>query len=141
MVGGQAGDELAVANGCGEPAADLSQHAVAREAPVLGVDPLEAVDVDENERQRTLVALCAPRLGAQLLVKGAMIGEVRQLVAGREGSQLRARVGERDGGLRCESELEQSDGVAAFGDECAPEPGSDADGRGSAGAACPVRKT
>ena len=82
VVGGQAGDELAVANGRGEPAADLRQRAVAGEAPVLGVDPLEAVDVDEDERERALVALRAPRLGAQLLVEGAVIGEVRQLVAG-----------------------------------------------------------
>ena len=86
VVGGQTRDELAVANGRCEPAADLRQHAVAREAPVLGVDPLEAVDVDEDERERTLVALCAPRLGAQLLVEGAMVGKVRQLVAGREGA-------------------------------------------------------
>ena len=90
---------------------------------MLGVDPFEAVDIDEDERERALVALCAPRLGAKLLVESAVIGEVRQLIARRKGAQLGAGVGERDGRLRCESELEQSYGVAAFGDERTPEPG------------------
>ena len=59
VVGGEAGDELAVAHGGGEPPADLREHPVAGEAPVLGVDRLEAVDVDEHERKGALVALRA----------------------------------------------------------------------------------
>ena len=128
VVGREPGDELAVPDGRGEAAADLRQHPVAGEAPVLGVDPLEAVDVDEDERERAFVALCAAGLGAQLLVEGAVVGEVRERVACRERGQLGARVGERDGRLCSERELEQPDGVAAFGDKCAPEPGADADG-------------
>ena len=64
-------------------------------------------------------------------MEGAVVGKVRELVARRERSELGARVGERDGGLRGERELEQPDGVAAFGDERSPEAGSDADRCGS----------
>ena len=74
---------------------------------MLGVDLLEAVDVDEDERERALVALCAPSLGAQLLVEGAVVGKVRELVARRERSQLGARVGERDRRLGASASCEQ----------------------------------
>ena len=50
----------------------------------------------EDERERALVALRAPRLGAQLLVEGAVVGKVRELVARCERAELGARVGERD---------------------------------------------
>ena len=108
VVGRQAGDELAVPDRCCEPAADLGQRAVAREAAVLGVDLLEVVDVDQDERERALVALCAPCFRAQLLVEGAVVGQVRQLVACGERTELGARVGEADGRLRGEGERRES---------------------------------
>lgn len=131
MVGRQPGDEFAVPDGCGEPPAHLRQQPVARESSMLGVDLLEPVDVDEDERERSFVALRPPRFGTQLLVEGAVVGKVRELVARRERSQLRARIGERNRGLSGERELEQPGVVASFGDQRAPEPGSDADRRGS----------
>jgi hypothetical protein len=48
---------------------------------VRGVDLLEVVDVDQDERERPLMALGSPCLGTQLLVEGAMVGQVRQLIA------------------------------------------------------------
>ena len=77
------------------------------------------------------MALCPARLGAQLLVEGAVVGKIGQLVASRERAELGAGVRECDCGLRGERELEQARGVAVGGDESAPEPGADADGCGS----------
>ncbi len=98
---------------------------------MLGVDPLEAVDVDDDERERAFMALRAPRLGAQLLVEGAVVGKVRELVACGERRQLGACVGERDRGLRRERELRAAAPGPPSDDERAPEPGADADGGGS----------
>ena len=97
---------------------------------MLGVDLLEAVNVDEHERERAFMALRAPRLGPQLFVKSAVIGKIRKLVSRRERCQPGTCVGERDRGLRCERECEQPLRVS-LGDERAPEPGADADRGGS----------
>ena len=59
-----------------EAASDLGQRAVAGEAAVLGVDALEAVDVDQDERERALVALraAAPRRAAARGRRGCRAG-------------------------------------------------------------------
>ena len=96
---------------------------------MLGVDLLEVVDVDQDERERSLVALGASRLGPQLLVEGAVVGQVRQLVAGGKRAELGAGVGEADGRLSGEGESRERSLSRAHRDECAPEPSADADRR------------
>ena len=131
VVGGEPGDELAVPDGRGEAAADLGQHPVAGEAAVLGVDPLEAVDVDEDEREGALVPLRASRLGAQLLVEGAVVGQVRQLSpASRARPAGRSRRRTRSAGCAASASSSSRDGSLALGDD-APQSGRR---RGSAAA-------
>ena len=107
---------------------------------MLGVDLLEVVDVDQDEGERTLMALGTPRLRPQLLVESAVVRQVRQLIAGGERAELGTGVGKADGRLGGEGERRESVAVAANRDECSPEPSADADRRG-ASAARPVRKT
>ena len=60
-----------------------------------------------------------------------MIGQVRQLVAGGECASWALASANATAGCAARASVEQSVGVAAFGDERAPEPGADADRRGS----------
>ena len=126
VVGGEPGDELAVPDGGGEAAADLGENTVAGKAAMLGVDPAEAVDVDEHEREGALVPVGAARLGAELLVEGAVVGQVRQMVARRERAQLGARICECDRRLRSERELCETCCVCALRHDRAPDAGADA---------------
>ena len=141
LVGGEPRDELAVADRGGEPAPDFGEHAVAREPAVLGVDALEAVDVDEDEGERALVALRAAGLGAELLVEGAAVGKVRERVAGRQRAELGARVGEGDRGLGSDRELAASRTAAPFSATSAPQRRAPIRIGAAPGAAWPVRKT
>jgi hypothetical protein len=99
--------------------------------PCSAFDLLEVVDVDQNEREHTLVARGPPCLGPKLVVESAVVGQVRQPVAGGERAELGAGIGEADGRLSCDGEGREAVTVRARGDDCAPEPSADTDRRGT----------
>ena len=67
--------------------ADLAQDAIAVGAAVLGVDPGEAVDVEEGESERAAVALNARELGLERLVEVALVAKAGERIAQREAVQ------------------------------------------------------
>ena len=61
LVAAQAGDDVALAQATGEARRDFLQQLVARLVAERVVDQLEAVEVDEQHRELTLVAPCGVR--------------------------------------------------------------------------------
>ena len=131
VVGADAGDDLSLAHGSRDALGRLRECAIAGEAAVLLVEPAEAVEVDEHERQRALVALRAANLGAELLVEGAVVGQVRQRVARAERGEAGACVGVGDRTLRDLGERGERLRVGALADEHAPGLVADADRSGA----------
>ncbi len=67
--------------------ADLAQNAIAVGAAVLGVDPGEAVDVEEGESEGAAVALNARELGLERLAEVALVAKAGERIAEREAVQ------------------------------------------------------
>ena len=80
-------------------ASDLAQHVVPDDMSLLVVDLLEAVEIEEDERDRLVPARRVEQLG-QVLVEGALVRETGEGVASRleVGHREPALAGERDGG-------------------------------------------
>ncbi len=55
--------------------AEAAQEAVAAGVPTTVVDGLELVEVDDQERERVLVARCRRHLAIELLLEGPMVAE------------------------------------------------------------------
>ena len=79
-------------------AAHLGERARAGQVAVLVVDPLEAVEVEEDHRQRDAVALAALDLAAEVEVQVARVEQPREVVGDREllGALEQDRVLDRD---------------------------------------------
>ena len=60
--------------------AEAAQEAVATGVPSTVVDGLELVEVDDQERERVLVARCRRHLAIELLLEGPMVAESRQRI-------------------------------------------------------------
>ena len=56
LVTAVAGDECSFSGGILQAARDVDQHPVAGGVPVSVVDPLEAVEIDEDQRDRPTVS-------------------------------------------------------------------------------------
>ena len=69
---------------------DLAQDAVAGLVPERVVDRLEAIDVDEHDRQRRLVAAVALQLAADDLVEEAAVARAGQRVGDRRSGAARS---------------------------------------------------
>ena len=63
-----------------EAGGDAGEHGVAAGVPVAVVDRLEAVDVDEHDRQRAIVARRAAHERGELAAEEAPVVQARQLV-------------------------------------------------------------
>ena len=88
MVGQQHGELVAAEAerlaSLAQPRRDLREHAVARGVPVLVVDPLEVVDVDQAEAERHAGFLCGDELTLQPLVEVPVVAEPGQRVGERK---------------------------------------------------------
>ena len=60
--------------------AEAAQHAVAAGVPTTVVDGLELVEVDDQQRERVLVAQCRRHLAIELLLEGPMVAEPGQRI-------------------------------------------------------------
>ena len=74
----------------GRPGGRTSQHAgehpqdrVALRVPVTLVDELEVVDVEHDQRERVVVARGGGHRVRELVLEGALVGQVGEPVAGR----------------------------------------------------------
>ena len=73
-----------LAHRLGQDAAHLGQGARAGQVPVLVVDALEAVQVEEDDRERDAVALAALDLAPDVEVQVARVEELGQVVGDGE---------------------------------------------------------
>src|SRR6185437_1628462 len=85
----------------GELLRELPQDAVADRVAVAVVDPLEVVEVGEDERERLSEALGARELGRELVVAVAAVREAREPVHERLplDDPVQSRILERDHGV------------------------------------------
>jgi hypothetical protein len=79
----QARDGIAVAHGAGQPLRDDAQHLVARLVALLIIDALEAVQIDEEQRDRAAVAPHALQRMRQLLLKRGTVVQTRECIVVR----------------------------------------------------------
>ena len=93
LVGAQAREDVLLAHGAAQQRADLDQHLVGHVQAGAVVELAEAVDVDEGDGQRAVVALGARDLLGQALAEGAVVGQAGERVGGRLGVQPRAILG------------------------------------------------
>ena len=83
LVAAQARDDVAAAHAAGDAATDLAQRLVAHRVAQAVVDQLEAVDVDEQQREAALVALGLRQRMAEALGEEGAVEEPGHLVARR----------------------------------------------------------
>ena len=95
LVAAVAGQDVGLAHRLHQDAAHLGQGARARQVAVRVVDALEAVQVQEDDRERDAVALAALDLAADVDVQVARVEELGEVVG--DGELLRAL--EEDGVL------------------------------------------
>ena len=81
----------------GERARELAQHAVAGRMALVVVQPLEVVEVEEDERQPAAGGVRAEERTVDVLLEGAVVAELGQRVGPGLGMRLGepARIGER----------------------------------------------
>ena len=105
FVAAEAGDDVGFTGAPADHGAGFDQRLAARQVPVAVVDLLEAVEVEEQQRQRAAAAHRALGFAAQHQVQVARVVQPRQVVGDRQRLCLleRQRVVERNGGR-----LEQS---------------------------------
>ncbi len=80
LLAARAEDLLAAADGTPNRAPERAEHLVSRGMAVRVVDPLEVVEVEQDERGLRVAAESAAQASLQVLVEGAMVGEAGQQV-------------------------------------------------------------
>ena len=88
LVAAVARGDVGVAHRGADQEADLAQRAAAAQVAVGVVDRLEAVEVDEQQRQRAAVAVDQLQLAVERLVEVAEVVERRDLVGDRHLARL-----------------------------------------------------
>ena len=97
-VGAHPREDVLLAHGAAQQGADLDQHLVGGVQAGAVVELAEAVDVDEGDGQRAVVALGARDLLGQALAEGAVVGQAGERVGRRLGVEPRAILGVGHGG-------------------------------------------
>ena len=92
-VGAHPRDDVLVADGAAQEGADLDQHLVGGVQAGAIVERAEAVDVDEGDGQRAVVALGAGDLLGQALAEDAVVGQAGERVDCRLVVEPRAILG------------------------------------------------
>ena len=107
LVAADAEGAVAVAQGVADAVGHADEEAVAGGMAFAVVDDLEVVEVDEQQRDRHLVASVELQLAVQLLLEGAMVAEAGETVVQRvlaglavEHLELRLRPGQVVEGLQ-----------------------------------------
>ena len=98
LVGAQAGEDVLLAHRAAQQRADLHQHLVGHVEAGAVVEVAKAVDVDEGDGQRAVVALGARDLLGQALAEGAVVGQAGEHVRRRLGVHPGAMLGVGHGG-------------------------------------------
>ena len=143
LVGAQAREDVLLAQRAAQQRADLHEHLVGHVQAGAVVEVAEAVDVEQGDGQRAVVALGARDLLGQPLAEGAVVGQAGERVRRRLGVQAGAVLGVGHGGgdevgvvlqalLGAGGELVR---VAGHDDERAPHRGAVAHRRGESHAA------
>ena len=83
LVGAHAREDVLLAQRGAQEPADLGEHGVGRLEAGAVAELAEAVDVDERDGERAVVALRARDLLGQALAEGAVVGQAGQRVDGR----------------------------------------------------------
>jgi hypothetical protein len=81
LLAADAGQQLLRAEQALEAVRQRPQHGVAADVAVGVVDPLEVIDVEQDQRQRTRVAAGALELAIELFLEAAPVEDVGQAVA------------------------------------------------------------
>src|SRR5690606_32273947 len=81
-------DDVDLAGAEGGKLGDLPQHEVASAVPVGVVAGAEMIDVEEQQRERTIVAAGAAELAVEGLVEITTVEHLRQTVGGRQSEEL-----------------------------------------------------
>lgn len=92
LLAAHAPDHVVRAHGGAEHLGDRPRHLVARAVTVRVVDPLEVVDVDQEQRQLTTATVGPRRLAFRLIEEMPAVGEFGQRIRRRENLQLAGRL-------------------------------------------------
>ena len=133
LVAAEPGDDVGFTGAAADDSAGLHERLAARQMAVVVVDLLEAVEVEEQHRQRTAAAHRALGLAPQHLVEVARIGQQRQIVGDRQRVGLLRWPGRCRARWRPARAMPRSASISA-----APSEGASADGCGSMPTSTPV---
>ena len=99
LVPSEADHEIAPGRGP-QPPRQFHQHSVARRMPHRVVDRLEAVEVDDHQRDRAAVPMIALQDVGEAEIEGGTVAEAGQRIAAREDFELLVRRADLGIGLR-----------------------------------------
>ena len=88
LVAAEAGEDVVGAQDAAQARADLGEHGVAGVMAERVVELLEAVDVDDQQRQRLVVCARAGQMRAQPAAELAAVGQAGELVGRRLAARL-----------------------------------------------------
>ena len=91
FIAARAGDGVDVAHHGAQAPRDLVEHLIARPMPERVVDELEAVEIDDQHRERLAVAVGMRHRLRQPVIEQHAVGQARQRIVRREVAQLPVR--------------------------------------------------